>query len=93
MESIDNVGMTPAFSDEATYRIKPKTSFVFFHTQALYKNCKPNSLTEVNNWIFSYPEYKPAGPHIMLELNSDKESINVTFSNSKTVNKQFTNEI
>jgi len=93
LSPIENQSMAPSFSDGKDYRIKPKTSFVFFHTKALYKETQPNGITEINSWVFKYPEYKPCGPHIMIELNSDKEVINTQFSPDKSVNKTFTKEI
>jgi len=93
LDPIETRSMMPAFSDNNTYRIKPKTTFVFFHTQKLYKNNEPTDIAEINSWVFNYPKYKPAGPHIMIELNSDREVISTQFSPDKSVNKTFTKEI
>jgi hypothetical protein len=82
------------FSDDYTLRIQPKHHFVFFHTNERFNVCTDEeSLNKINFTVFNYPEFRPEGPHIMLELNSGKEVIASNLSPDKYVNKLFTKEI
>ncbi len=82
------------FSDDYDLRIKPNTSFIFFHTTNQFTVCtEEHSLNPISFTVFNYPEFKPVGPHIMLELNSSKEVIASDVSTTGYVNPHFTKEL
>ncbi len=69
------------------FRVKPKVSFIFFHTDDQFKVediCA--KITSVTSMVFSYPEYKPSGPYLMLKVDSKGKVLDSYSSTTKDVN-------
>jgi hypothetical protein len=70
---------------EYTFRVKPICSYVFLHTNEVFK-LKPNSFKTLDCVLFAYPKYKPAGPYVMFKVNNEGNVIDSYSSTDREVN-------